>query len=94
MPADMYMSEIPMIKRADAANHMLRNRYSSEEIKIITTKVKAKEGFSSNNNILLNALCLGPVYETWVDMRNKKIINSFQLSDKQIRYKNIPEPVF
>jgi hypothetical protein len=96
LPVDMYISEIPMVKPDKARNHIFNSEYSSTKFKIIFTKAKTGQNnfITSPRQILYNTLSLEPIAEIWVDLPGNKIIKMTRLEKNEVRYKNIPEPVF
>jgi len=96
LPEDMYISEIPMYKPEDAPNHIFSHQYSVQNLKVIVTKAKLKEEIENQDykSILLNALSLNPIAEIHIDLFKMKISETRPLTQKNIRYKNIPEPIF
>ncbi|MFO7445717.1 MAG: isoprenylcysteine carboxylmethyltransferase family protein [Ignavibacteriaceae bacterium] len=95
LPTDMYISEIPMVKLENAGNHIVKSEYTSDKIKVILTEAMIKNKKNVKGaDILYNVISLKPEAEIWIDLNTKSIIKSFRLNSSNIRYKNIPEPVF
>lgn len=96
LPVDMYVSEIPMRAPKVATSHVYRRKYNDSIYKIITTKSISPANASHTNSkeLIANTIRIEPLYEIWLDITKQKIIKYFELSPSDIRYPNIPEPVF
>ncbi len=95
LPADMYISEIPMERPENATSHVFNNTYESNKYKLIYTIANFKNEtiVKSGNDILMNALSTTPLLEVWIDLSRKQLIKITPLKGTQ-RYENIPEPIF
>ena len=95
LPSDMYLSEVPMLKPGNASIHVFQRNYSPDKIKVIFNKAVYNKGYKiQKDNVLFNSLSLEPVAEVWMDPVNNRIVKIIELSGKEVRYKNIPEPLF
>jgi len=95
LPADMYISEIPMERPDVETCHVYSNEYNSKLYKLVytTASIKEKTGQVSGSEILIKSLSTIPLLEVWIDLTKKQILKIIPLSGTQ-RYENIPEPVF
>lgn len=95
LPANMYISEIPMIKPDGEECHVESGRYDHSSIKIIITKgIHGKAGQNlQNSRLIQHTLTLQPIAEVWVDTKSLTISKIIDLPESE-RYANIPEPVF
>ncbi len=95
LPADMYISEIPMIKPDNEACHVGSERDKSSDIKIIITRGihRKADRTLAGNSLIQHALTLQPIAEVWVDTKSLTISKIIDLPESE-RYANIPEPVF
>ncbi len=95
LPAEMYISEIPMIKPDGEACHVEAGQYDHSNTKIIITKgIHGKAGrILKNNRLVQHTLTLQPITEVWVDTKSFTISKIIDLPESE-RYSNIPEPVF
>ena len=95
LPTGMYLSEIPMLKPENAPIHVFTKNYPEDKIKVIFNKtVYNSRDKIQKDNLLFNTLSLDPVAEIWIDIDNNKIIKSIELIGNEVRYKNVPEPLF
>jgi len=95
LPAEMYISEIPMIEPKNSKCHVERENYNQNKVKVVITKSihKEKEQTFYGNKLIRKTLTLKPVAEVWIDRSTQTITRIIDLPEPE-RYKNIPEPVF
>jgi protein-S-isoprenylcysteine O-methyltransferase Ste14 len=95
LPADMYISEIPMKKPLIETCHVYGASYDNSKYKLIFTRAifPQTSQITSEINILKRTLRTEPILEVWIDLKSSKIIKTILLLGTQ-RYENIPEPVF
>ena len=95
LPADMYISEIPMMKPENALCHVYTSSYS-DIYKIVYTTAKFPVPFKSEGkkDVLFNTAGLNPVIEVRYDKNSNRISDVLLLPAAVSRYENTPEPVF
>lgn len=96
LPADMYISEIPMIRHDYVSCHVYNNQYNISKYKIVYSVARMNDGkeVKDGRDILFCTMALDPLAEVWVDINSKKVIRFVSIPATTMRYKNIPEPVF
>jgi uncharacterized membrane protein len=95
LPAEMYISEIPMMKPDGEECHVGSEQYDHSNLKIIITRgIHRKADWTlTGSRIIQHALTLQPIAEVWVDTKSLTISKIIDLPESE-RYTNIPEPVF
>lgn len=95
VPAEWYISEIPMHVTESDPQHFLRSaRYKKNTYKIIFSKPY----FSCNcvingKEIIGSARKITPILEVWVDLTFRKVID-IKAPPINTRYENVPVPVY
>jgi protein-S-isoprenylcysteine O-methyltransferase Ste14 len=95
VPADWYISEIPMHMTESDPQHFLRNTgYDKSIYKIIFCEpIFSCNCAISGKKIISSARTIKPVLEVWLDMSMEKVIDIKEsLTDP--RYENVPLPIF
>lgn len=94
VPAEMFISEIPMIEPENEVCHVYGNRYETSKVKVIVTQCLHKQNeILTGEKLIRKALTLKPIAEVLIDVNQSKILKVIDLPDK-LRYNNIPEPIF
>lgn len=95
LPAEMYISEIPMMKPDGEECHVGSGQYDHSNVKIVITKgIHGKTGQTlKGSRLIQHTLTLQPLAEVWVDTKSLAITRIVDLPESE-RYTNIPEPVF
>jgi protein-S-isoprenylcysteine O-methyltransferase Ste14 len=92
LPAEVYISEIPMQAPDEAYSHVFGHKYNGEKYKFIYTKANLRYSEPERAN-LMNTLSVFPLFEVWVNSKTNEILKVVELEGTQ-RYGNISEPVF
>jgi protein-S-isoprenylcysteine O-methyltransferase Ste14 len=95
VPADWYISEIPMHVTESDPQHFLRTTgYAKNTYKIIFAEpVFSCNCFISGKKIISSARTIKPVMEVWLDKTLETVIDIKQPPTDD-RYENVPLPVF
>lgn len=94
VPAEMYISEIPMVEPANFSCHELPENYNPNLIKVIVTQGVYKNKHHLRGARLLEKVrILKPILEVHLDIGSHKVLKLIKLPDEP-RYQNIPEPIF
>jgi hypothetical protein len=95
LPAELYISELPMIKPDLAECHIRTNDFADDFVKVILTQGihKGKNKTYRGKKLLMKTLTLKPLVEVWIQVETGSIIKIIDLPESQ-RYQNIPEPIF
>ena len=93
LPADMYISELPMQEPDKQYNHMRYHDYDFTKLKVVYTKPMG-EKLLKGDHVLFNTKQLIPLREIRLDIDRHVILSIQHLNMEQINYKNIPQPVF
>lgn len=95
LPVGIYnISEIPMSIPNDLERNSINQNHSPNIIKIIFTKAIVNSSIKiSGKEILLHAKSTQPIVEVWINRLKREVTNIIYPSSN-IRYLNIPVPVF
>jgi len=95
LPAEMYVSEIPMKPNGDHNwSHFLNNTLQKGIYKIVFTKaVMRTDNDIKGEDILLYTYLTIPIIEVWIDQDKEKIVKIFNLPNER-RYGDAPVPIY
>ena len=95
VPAEWYISEIPMNVVSGNPDHFLRSDdYDKPFYKVIFTKAGLRTDRDVQGKaLLLNTVSITPIVEVWLDVTQRKV-TKLQNPPKTIRYENVPVPVY
>ncbi|UCG66093.1 MAG: isoprenylcysteine carboxylmethyltransferase family protein [Deltaproteobacteria bacterium] len=95
LPAEWYVSEIPMNVVEGSPDHFLRSDdYDKSHYKIIFTKADLRtDRHVEGKELLLNTVKRIPIVEVWLDLSQSKV-NNVQNPPATMKYENTPVPVY
>ena len=95
LPADLFISEIPMDTPDSTSCHIYNNDYGNSVYKVIFTEVITRKNKKmKEKNYLIEGLNLKPLIEVWINISTGIILKRMELSLADLKYGNIPEPLF
>jgi len=92
LPAEMYISEIPMQAPKSTYSHIWGHEYDGLKYKLVYTRANLRYNDPERAN-LINTLSVYPLLEVWIDSKTNEVLKVIKLKGTQ-RYGNISEPVF
>ena len=95
LPAEWYISEIPLHRREGAGGHYTPGDYNRSLYKVAFTRAELADADKNaeGREILSRALRRAPVAEAWIDLSQGKVIE-VKSPPASVMYEGIPVPIY